>query len=130
MQRTANSSALVSVVVALAVLSAACATLAPGADPLVVRSEQVLKVAPSVYDAGMTWAEANKAKIPASTLVVFEKIRVGFPPAYRAADEALTLYKAKKTNGLANAIPALERMLGDLATLVTAMGGPDIGGVK
>lgn len=105
-----------------------CATIAPGQDPIVVQTERVLKAAPAVYDAGMSFAEQNKATIPVGTLKVFEVIRVNFPPAYRGLDSALQTYKAAKGDPTAvlQARDEVQRFVDQILALVRANGGPDL----
>ena len=116
-------------VVTIAILIAACASLAPGADPVIVNTERVLIVAPSLYDTGMTFAEQNKAVLSAGTLAVFEKIRLNFPPAYRAADAALQGYKAGTNKDGVSVLAlsaAVEQFVSQLSALLVANGGPQI----
>lgn len=107
-------------------LLSGCATLAPGADPVVVRTEQVLQAAPAVYDAGMTWCEGHVAQLSPASLKVANDVRVAFPHAYRAADSALQLYKAGKGGDPLGQLAELERLTRELMTLVKLAGGPDL----
>lgn len=107
-------------------LFSACATLAPGADPKVVRTEQALEVSLALYDAGMTWCEGHPAKLSAEAAKVAEGIRVGFPLAYRTTDSALQLYKAGKGGDPLKEVDELERIARQLVELVKLAGGPDL----
>ncbi len=108
-----------------------CATLAPGADPLVVRTEQTLEASLAVYDAGMTWCKANPQHLTPAAAAVAETIRTTFPPAYRSLDSALQLYKAGKGGDITTGADELKRMAEQLLLLVKLSGGPDlIGGKK
>ena len=94
-------------------------------------SQQVLTVAPSVYDAAMTFAEQNKAKLSHETLVKFEFIRVNFPPAYRTFDAGLATYLAAEKSkrdpaALLAARAELDALLRNAAALVALNGGPDL----
>ncbi len=111
---------------------AGCATLQPGQDPIVVRTEQALKASTPIYDAGMTWCEQNAAKLPPAALKLANAIRVDFPPAYRAVDAGLQLYKAGKGGDPLGQLAELERLTRELLTLVKLAGGPDLtaGGAK
>jgi len=107
---------------------ASCATLAPGADPVVVRTEQALEAALAVYDAGMTWAEGHPHLLTPEAAKVAEVVRTGFPPTYRSVDSGLQLYKAGK--GAPPDAAELNRLVLQLAELVRLAGGPDLTGGK
>jgi hypothetical protein len=79
-----------------------------------------------VYDSAMAWCTANAANLSPAGLVLVNKIRVDFPPAYRALDTALDLYKAGKVGDYAAALTKFEDLVGQLTALVTSFGGPDI----
>ena len=116
---------------ALVLLLAACATLAPGTDPIVVRTEQTLKIGSAVYDAGMTWCEGHVSALSPAALKLANDIRVAYPPAYRATDSALQLYKAGKGGDVLGQMAELDRIARELMTLVKLAGGPDLtGGAK
>jgi hypothetical protein len=112
----------------LLVVLSACATLAPGADPVVVRTEQALEAALAVYDGGMTWCEGHPAKLTPEAAKVAEAVRTGFPPVYRSVDSGLQLYKAGKGGPPDPA--ELNRLVLQLAELVRLAGGPDLTGGK
>jgi hypothetical protein len=109
-----------------AVLLAACATIAPGEDPVVVHTQQTLAVGQLVYDSAMSWAKANAGSFSAPGLASVNTIRVSFPPAYRALDAALDAYKAGKVGDYATALERFQELVGQLTALVTSAGGPDI----
>ncbi len=117
--------------VVLLVAAALLLTLAACAhNSFVVNAQRVLTVAPSVYDGGMTFAEQNKAKLSTETLLVFERIRVQFPPAYRTFDAALAAYIASgKTDPAAvNAAKReVDSLVANICVLVMLNGGPDLG---
>ena len=104
----------------------ACATIQPGQDPLVVRVERVLKVAPTIYDQTMSFAQRNASTMSPGALKLVNEIRVTFPPLYRSVDAALQVYKANGTGDVMGQIVALERLITQMATLVSALGGPDL----
>ena len=111
--------------VAAAIFLAACAH-----NSFVVNSQRALTVAPSIYDGAMTFAEQNKAKLSTETLLVFERIRVQFPPAYRALDSALSTYIATgKTDPAAVNVAKREvdTLIANICVLVALNGGPDLG---
>lgn len=111
-----------------ALLVASCATLAPGEDPIVVRTEQTLEASLAVYDAGMTWCKANPQHITPAAASVAETIRTAFPPAYRSLDSALQLYKAGKRKDLLAETDEIRRLIEQLMLIVKLAGGPDLAG--
>jgi len=111
--------------VAAALLLSACAH-----NSFVVNAQRALTVAPSIYDSGITFAEQNKAKLSPETLLVFERIRVQFPPAYRAFDAALATYIASgKTDpaAVSAAKREVDSLVANICVLVMLNGGPDLG---
>lgn len=84
------------VAVLAAVTLSRCASLAPGAEPLVVRTEQTLSASDALYDSAMSVYFAKASSLSASTVSVLEKVRVGFDPAYKAVQGALTFYKLNR----------------------------------
>jgi hypothetical protein len=111
----------------LAVLSA-CASVAPGEDPIVVRTEQTLEASLAVYDAGMVWCKANPQHLTPAAAKVAETIRTGFPPAYRSLDSALQLYKAGKRKDLLAETDEIRKLIEQLLLIVKLAGGPDLAG--
>lgn len=112
----------------LAVALVGCATLAPGEDPVVVRTEQVLKMAVPVYDSAMGWYFDNAARLTPGAKSVFERVRVSFPPVYRSLDSALQLYKAGKRKEVMAEFDELQRLVVEMLSVVKALGGPDLAG--
>jgi len=88
---------IAALVLALAVLTG-CASLAPGEDPVVVRTEQALSVGDAIYKDGMAWwfipgvAEGMRSEVN----LVFDAVRTGFDPVYKDVQSALDTYKAVK----------------------------------
>ena len=117
---------LATAVLSALLLLSGCATLAPGADPIVVRTEQALAASTPIYDAGMTWCERNVPKLSPAALKLVNEIRVMFPPVYRSTDSALQLYKAGKGGDPLGQLAELERLTRELLTLVKLAGGPDL----
>lgn len=115
-------------VLLLVVLAAGCATLLPGEDPLVVRTEQTLEASLAVYDAGMVWCKANPQHLTPAAAKVADSIRTGFPPAYRSLDSALQLYKAGKRKDLLAETDEIRRLIEQLMLIVKLAGGPDLAG--
>ena len=116
------------VAAALLLTLGACATLAPGANPVVVRTEQALEAALAVYDAGMTWCESHPQMLTADAAKIAEAVRTAFPPTYRSVDSGLQIYKAGK--GAAPDPGELNRLVAQLVELVRLAGGPDLTGAK
>jgi hypothetical protein len=113
-------------VLAIALLAGACATLAPGEDPIVVRTQQTLAIGQDVYDWGMSWCTANAGKFSPAGLALVNDARVKFPPAYRTLDTALDGYKAGKTADLQGALEAFNSVVTQVQVLVLNAGGPDL----
>lgn len=110
----------------VAVLVTACATIKQGEDPVVVRAQQTLAIGQEVYDSAMTWCRANAASLSPPGLVMVNKLRVDFPPAYRALDTALDAYKAGKAGDYIAALEHFTELVGQLTALVKSAGGPDL----
>lgn len=104
------------VILALLVIAAvSCASVGTG-DPLVVRTEDVLSNSLTIYDHAMAYHYAHSTSESPKTYATFERMRVGFPTAWRGVFNALQTYKANKTTTNANQLNAL---LLALQTLVT-----------
>lgn len=112
----------------LALTLASCATLLPGEDPIVVRTEQTLEASLAVYDAGMTWCKANPQHLTPAAAKVAETIRTAYPPAYRSLDSALQLYKAGKRKDLLAETDEIRKLIEQLLLIVKLAGGPDLAG--
>ena len=105
-----------------------CATILPGEDKLVVRTEQTLEASLAVYDAGMTWCKANPQHLTPAAAKVAETIRTAYPPAYRSLDSALQLYKAGKRKDLLAETDEIRKLIEQLLLIVKLAGGPDLAG--
>lgn len=81
------------VLVLLAILTA-CATLAPGSDPIVVRVEDVLVDSLAVYDSTMRLHYQVSTQEPPAVYAALERVRPVFPKAWRGLDASLQAYKA------------------------------------
>lgn len=110
------------------ILTLGCATLAPGEDPIVVRTQQTLAVSQVVYDTGLDWCRANVARLSPAALTVVNKVRVKFPDVYRAADSLLDAYKLGKAAAaeIAAKTADVEGLATELSTTVLLAGGPDV----
>ena len=106
-------------------LLAACATVQPGQDATTVHTQQTLAIGQNVYDWGMAWCQTNAGTFSPAGLTLVNKIRVDFPPAYRALDTALDSYKAGKAGDLQGALDKFTSLFEQLQALVTSAGGPD-----
>jgi hypothetical protein len=127
-----------------------CATLAPGADPVVVRAEQTLAGGDALYGDAMAYyfTPGVAASLAPGATKVFEAVRTGFDPAYKDVQKALDAYKAVKAlveagqaNNLAASLASLQRASNKLAALVNQVlsqlpaaaqkksGGKPVGGV-
>lgn len=106
----------------------ACATLAPGEDPVVVNTQRTLTVSLAVWDTGLDWVRANPTQLSAAALAIAEKTRLMFPPAYKATDDALDLYKAGKLGvaELTAKLAVVQDLVSQIEAIVTAASGPPI----
>lgn len=87
---------LVALVLVLAVLGAACATVAPGSDAIVVRTQDVLANSLELYEQTMALHMGHSREESPSLYAALETVRTKFPKAHRALSDALTAYKARK----------------------------------
>jgi len=100
-----------------------------GCAGFVRNAEVVLQTAPPAYDAAMTFAEQNRAKLSHETLVGFEAVRVQFPPAYRAFDSALAAYIKSGSKDPADVqilLDEVNRLIAQLQVLCVLNGGPNL----
>lgn len=81
--------------VVVLVLTAACASVAPGEDPVVVRAEQALRAGDAIYRESMAyWYSPGVAPtFSPEVSQVFETVRVGFDPVYKDTQKTLDTYK-------------------------------------
>lgn len=105
---------------------AACATLQPGADTIVVRTEQALKAADTAYAVAMEWyfTPGVVAHLNPSQITALETVRTGYGPAYAATQAALDDYKAGRASGLAEKKAVLKALLTQAARVLAAQAGP------
>lgn len=91
-------------VMCLVISLAGCATLAPGEDPMVVRTEQMLAAGDAFYVDAMTYYNTPGVveKLGRDGVRVFETFRTGFDKPYYILQSALDLYKASKARGEMN----------------------------
>ena len=82
----------------LALIACGCATLAPGADPIVVNTERVLRAADGIYAEAMAYyfKPGVAPTLPKDVVTVFEKVRTGFDAPYKDVQSALGIYKTAR----------------------------------
>lgn len=100
-------------------LAIACASVAPGSDPVVVHAEQAQVIAFDVCDFFLTFEKAHQAQLPAEVHAAAETIRKHGPDAFRALRLTIESYKANRTpEGKADLVTALSvvQQLWDIAT--------------
>jgi hypothetical protein len=107
-----------------------CATLAPGADPVVVRAEQTLSASLDVTTALLTLEKDHPATFDAAipgAHKVAEDLRVKFPPAYHEGERLLETYKANKSIDnkvtLTTALAVVTQLTESAQKLLAAYGG-------
>lgn len=83
-------------VLLFAALLTSCATITPGSDPLVVRTQDVLTNSLAIYDAAMKTHYAVSTQEPMAVYRATEEVRHSFPKAWRGLDASLAGYKATK----------------------------------
>jgi hypothetical protein len=71
-------------------------TIAPGADPVIVTSQQSLEISLAVVDKFLKFEKANQTSVSPETHRVAETLRKEFPAPFRIARELLAKYKASK----------------------------------
>lgn len=99
-----------------AVLSA-CATLAPGSDPVVVRTQDVLVQSMHLYDSLTQWHRAHSREESPEVYAAIERLRPAFPKAWRGLRDALNVYRASKTRDTTALRTAGLKFLDEVAAL-------------
>jgi uncharacterized protein (UPF0335 family) len=95
---TAWALLLITVAVAFAIMVSGCSTtIAPGADPVVVRAEQTLEIAADTVDAFIRWERANETKVSPEVHDIAETIRAEFPDKFRLTRAVLRAYKNNRS---------------------------------
>lgn len=89
----------VAIVVVLALALVACASVAPGNDPVIVNAERGLAAADVIYAESMRYyfSPGVGATLSKPAVTIFEAVRTGFDPVYKAVQGALDTYKLVKT---------------------------------
>jgi hypothetical protein len=101
----------------LLVLAVACATVGTS-DPVVVKAEDVITNALSLYDRGMTVHEARSTTESPATYKRIEALKPKFELAWSAAFKGIQAYKAdgdkSKLDQVLNALQAIALEVGSL----------------
>jgi len=108
--------------VALLILSAACATVGTG-DPVVVKAEDVLSNSLTTYQAAMSYHFANSTKESPAVYKTFEAVRLNFPEGWKNLYDTLQAYKANRTTAGADRVNALLTALQNLVRSVAPLIG-------
>ena len=97
-RRSSSSGARAGVLflVVLAVLTSACATVTPGSDAIIVRTQDVLANSLELYEQTMSLHMGHSREESPSLYAALETVRTKFPKAHRALSDALTAYKVRK----------------------------------
>jgi hypothetical protein len=81
----------------LLLFSAGCqTTIAPDADPVVVRSQQALEISLATVDKFVAWEYKNSSVTTPDVKAAAETLRREFPPMFRIASDLLRKYKASR----------------------------------
>lgn len=81
------------------------------ADPVAVRAEQTISSSYNIANALVRWEEANRDQLSDDVSAAADTVRADFPPAHRAALDALQAYKADRS------VYAKDQLLRWLSTL-------------
>lgn len=96
-----------------------CATLQPGADPLIVRVEQTQSVALTTLD-GFLKFDLSTPGLPNSVHILADKVRATAPHALTLLDNARKTYESTKSQEaktqLATALSVIEALLSEVNT--------------
>jgi hypothetical protein len=71
-------------------------TIAPDADPVVVRSQQALEISFAAVDKFLAWEHKNRTVVSPQVHETAELLRKDFPPVFRSALDLLSKYKVKR----------------------------------
>jgi hypothetical protein len=81
----------------LLLLSAGCqTTIAPDADPVVVKSQQALEISLAITDKFVAWERKNQKVVSPDVHSVAETLRKEFPPVFGIAMNLLKQYKLSR----------------------------------
>ena len=100
----------------------ACATVAPGNDPVVVNAERALSMGDAIYAEAMGYyfRPGVAPTLGPSVVAIFEHVRTGYDAPYKAMQGALDAYKLFKGPSTQ---AALKAKTGDLAAIVNPVVG-------
>jgi len=87
----------------LLILSAACASIGTS-DPVLVRSEDFLSNSLIIYNQVMTYHFANSTTEKPDVYRTMEKVRTGFPTAWKALYDGSRTYKVDRDAGKLQAL--------------------------
>lgn len=75
-----------------------CTAIAPGEDRVVVNAQRTLSIAVTTADNFVLWEYDNHDKVSRDVQIAANTFRREFPPALRAARQALDTYKLLKSD--------------------------------
>lgn len=85
------------VALAILVVNVGCqTTIAPDADPVVVKSQQALEISLAITDKFVAWERKNQKVVSPDVHAVAETIRKEFPPVFGIAMNLLKQYKLSR----------------------------------
>ncbi len=113
-------------VVAILALVAGCVHLAPGADPIVVRTEQTLKSADITFSVAMDWYVRNKPTLSEAAQRPFIALRDGYDPAYKDIQKTLDAYKQGRATGSSINTALLRSLFVAADEIMHQVGGPEV----
>lgn len=99
------------------VISISCATIVPGSDPVVVRTQDVLTQSMHLYDGLTQWHRAHSREESPEVYAAIERLRPAFPKAWRGLRDALDVYRASKTRDTAALRTAGLKFFGEVAAI-------------
>lgn len=119
------------IVAALALVAlVGCATIQPGADPVLVRAEQALVVSFETVDAFLRIERENQHaldEVVPGAHAVAESMRTRGPASFRALEAAITAYRAHRTPErratLITWLAVCEQLAHDAQAILAAWGG-------
>ncbi len=102
-----------------------CAVLKPGADPVVVRAEQTVKVAFEGCDSFLKWVHMNRAAVPPEIQTYATALRESGPLAFKTARTLTKAYKQNRSDenraNLDTALAVLIALQSESAAYITAL---------
>ncbi len=112
------------ILLSLAAILTGCATVKPGNQSAVVRSEQTLSIALAAVDSFLAFESKRRADVPASVQDVAARIRGKAPAAFESANRLRLAYKSNRIAGneadLMAALAVVEAIVGEVRVWVPA----------